>query len=564
MGNQTQEFLNLDLLAHWLPLGVFEVDAKGRCLYKNMTLNLILFGYDYYLLHEDSAIQENHKLSEQVPDDRRWLDWFHLEDQVALSKSWDEVMKSSTTLSCNSFKRLSQECRLNPGFQANKWVNINIHVIMNGRQPRYLGTMEDISGRKALEHSIQRIHKENEEQLEAISAILISVDLDFQVRRWNKVAEATFGLSEDAVQGQSFQMVNPSWDWKQIEWALQECVRSRTPQHVEDLPFFNKEGKEGFLALTLNPILSGPGESNPTGILILGKDLTAQRILKRQLLHAQKLESIGQLAAGIAHEVNTPVQFIHDNVKFLGQCFQAVQPILAQCQEFLRNGCFNANEEQRSRQILQRYEDVEMDYLTEEIPSALEQTLDGIQRVASIVQAMKVFSHPGVEGKIAVDLNEHIRNTVTVSRNEWKYVADLTTEFDLTLPPVTCDPNQINQVILNLIINAAHAIEEKLQAGYETRGKIHIRTLRVGPMVEIQIRDSGVGIPECHRHRIFDPFFTTKDPGKGTGQGLSIAHSIIQTHMGEIAFETKPHKGTTFTIRFPLQVSEESVSRIGH
>jgi signal transduction histidine kinase len=199
---------------------------------------------------------------------------------------------------------------------------------------------------------------------------------------------------------------------------------------------------------------------------------------------------------------------------------------------------------------------VDLAYLEGEIPRALEQSLDGIQRVKVIVRAMKEFSHPGSEGKGAVDINKAIETTISVARNEWKYVAQMETCFAPDMPQVTCHAGQFNQVILNLIVNAVDAIRQALAGSPETKGKITIVTRRQGDWAEISIRDTGTGIPEKVHPRIFEYFFTTKPVGKGTGQGLALAHNtIVKEHGGKIWFETEVGKGTTFFIHLPLAAS---------
>ena len=191
-------------------------------------------------------------------------------------------------------------------------------------------------------------------------------------------------------------------------------------------------------------------------------------------------------------------------------------------------------------------------YLLEEIPKAIEQSLEGVTRVSTLVRAMKEFSHPGTKEKIPLDLNRAIESTTTVTRNEWKYLADLETEFDPSLPMIPCHVGEFNQVILNLIINAAHAIADVIGKEGSTKGKIKIETRNCPEWAEIRIQDTGSGIPEKVRARIFDPFFTTKEIGKGTGQGLAIARSVVvDKHGGSIHFETEVGKGTTFIIRLP-------------
>jgi signal transduction histidine kinase len=251
--------------------------------------------------------------------------------------------------------------------------------------------------------------------------------------------------------------------------------------------------------------------------------------LEVQLRHSQKLESIGQLAAGIAHEINTPTQYIGDNLRFVQEAFRTLAVVLEQ------------------------HPPADWEYLNAEIPKALAQSLDGVERVSNIVLAMKEFSHPSAGEKTAVDIPRAIESTLTVARNEWKYVAEVVTEFDPDLPPVRCLPCELNQVILNLIVNAAHAIGDVVGTNGDRKGQITIRTRRQDKWAEIQISDTGTGIPARIKDRIFDPFFTTKPVGKGTGQGLAIAHSVIvDKHGGTIAVDTAEGRGTTFIVRLPM------------
>jgi signal transduction histidine kinase len=203
-------------------------------------------------------------------------------------------------------------------------------------------------------------------------------------------------------------------------------------------------------------------------------------------------------------------------------------------------------------EVSEAVENSDSGYLLQEIPKAIEQTLDGVTRVSSLVGAMKEFSHPGTKEKIGIDLNRAIEGTITVARNEWKYVADLETDYDPALRTVSCLPGEFNQAILILIVNAAHAIAEAIEKGGPERGKIKVQTRKGADWDEVRIQDTGGGIPAAIRGRVFDPFFTTKEIGKGTGQGLAIARSVIvNKHGGTIHFETDEGKGTTFIIRLP-------------
>jgi PAS domain S-box-containing protein len=288
-------------------------------------------------------------------------------------------------------------------------------------------------------------------------------------------------------------------------------------------------------------------------VLALFSDVTEQRRLQTQLLQAQKLQSIGQLAAGIAHEINTPIQFVGDNLRFLNESFATASGVFTKYEELI-SAC-RAN--RVTPALLAEVDAVErgadLAFLAAEIPAAIAQSLEGVARVATIVAAMKDFGHPDSSEKVAVDVNTAIETTVTVARNEWKYHADVNLELDRSIPPVPCRAGELNQVILNLLVNAAHAVADVVGDRHPSKGLITIATRRDGEWAEIRVADTGTGIPEEIRHRIFDPFFTTKPVGQGTGQGLALARAaVVEKHGGTLTFETEIGQGTTFIVRLPL------------
>jgi two-component system, NtrC family, sensor kinase len=288
-------------------------------------------------------------------------------------------------------------------------------------------------------------------------------------------------------------------------------------------------------------------------------DITAQKqarqernLMEAHLRQAQKLESVGQLAAGIAHEINTPIQYIGDNIRFVLESFTELGGLLAECQKLATAVQAHSATQDMVSAVESISRTADLEYLSREIPAAARQSLDGVKHVAKIVRAMKEFSHPGSTEKAPVDLNHAIETTLTVARNEWKYVAEVVTELAPDLPAVQGLPAELNQVILNLIVNATHAIGDVVKNVEGTKGTIKITTRKAGAWVEIVISDTGAGIPEAIRHRIFEPFFTTKEVGKGTGQGLAIARStVVKKHGGELFFESTVGKGTIFTVRLP-------------
>ena len=286
------------------------------------------------------------------------------------------------------------------------------------------------------------------------------------------------------------------------------------------------------------------------------RDITERRVLEAQLRQAQKLEGVGQLAAGIAHEINTPTQFVTDNLTFLRDSWKAIHELLEKYRGAIQNAA--AALPPGMAAILEEADrSCDLNFIVAEMPRAIEQSLDGAQRVAKIVRAMKEFSHPDSAEKTATNLNKAIESTITVARNEWKYVSEIVTEFEENLPAVVCYPGDINQVVLNLIVNAAHSIKEKIKDG--EKGRITIGTRTQGECVEISVADTGNGIPEAIRTKVFDPFFTTKAVGKGTGQGLSLAYTVVvKKHGGKIWFETEIGQGTTFRIALPIQMARSS------
>ena len=281
------------------------------------------------------------------------------------------------------------------------------------------------------------------------------------------------------------------------------------------------------------------------GTLIV-ENISDRKQLEVSLRHAQKLESVGRLASGIAHEINTPVQFVCDNVHFLKGAFETLSALIAAHAAVLA-GC----PEEARRAVARATEEADFAYLEGEVPKAVLQTLDGLSRVASIVQAMKSFAHPEQGEQTVADLNAGLTSTLTVAGNEIHSVATISEEFQ-EIPQVRCYPGDLNQVFLNLLVNAAHAIGDRVRDS-GALGRISVATRRDGDDVVVSIRDTGGGIPEHVSAHMFDPFFTTKEVGKGTGQGLALARAIVvEKHGGQLTYETTLGEGTTFHVRIPI------------
>jgi signal transduction histidine kinase len=286
----------------------------------------------------------------------------------------------------------------------------------------------------------------------------------------------------------------------------------------------------------------------------LKHEVLARQEAERELQLAHKLEAVGRLAAGIAHEINSPVQFVGDSIAFLRDSTEDMLKVLERHRALRRAVLASAAQAELSALATAADEaeaNADLEYVAEQAPKALERALDGLGRVATIVRSMKEFAHPDHKEMIPADINHAIETTLTIARNEYKYVADVETDLG-ELPPVRCHLGDVNQAILNVVVNAGHAIAEVVQ-GTERRGRISIRTWRDDDAVVIAVGDTGGGILPAIRARIFEPFFTTKEVGKGTGQGLAIARSIVVAkHGGTLTFETEVGKGTTFHLRLPI------------
>ena len=413
-----------------------------------------------------------------------------------------------------------------------------------------IGLFRDVTERRRSLEQLREVLAQNESLIESVSSILIAVDALGVVSLWNTQAENALGISSAHAVGKPFISCGIPAESSFVR-TVWESFSYSIAKEREEIEYKHPDGKLVLLGMTINPVKVARGEQG--GLVILARDITEIKAMEEELSRSQKLDAIGRLAAGIAHEINTPTQFIGDNIRFLDDSFSGLlrlTEIHRQLATAIRSGV-GAEELLRNAEALSR--EVDIDYFSQEIPKAIRQTLDGVDRVSKIVGAMREFSHPGPAEKTPTDINSAIENTIIVCRNEWKYVAEMTTDLDPALPPVVCIRGALNEVVLNLIVNAAHAIADAIGDRPERKGRIAISTCCDGRWVEIRIADTGSGIPPEIRSKLFDPFFTTKEIGKGTGQGLAIAHSVIvDKHGGSITFETEIGKGTTFIVRLPV------------
>jgi PAS domain S-box-containing protein len=516
---------------------IFGLDTQGNCTFANRAC-LQMLGYEK---PEDLMVGPLHDLIHHTHADQSPCPAAECKIRQALPKG------ERTHVDDEVFWRAD-----GTSFPVEYW---SYPVWREGEHVGAVVTFVDITLRKLADDSLRAAHAESELFINSVPSILIGTDSVGQINRWNLAAAAAFGLPADAVLGKPLQNCQIRWVCPEPGKDIESWFLAGMPEKRENT-MFERDGHRRFLGLTIINVDLIPGGKG-TGFLITGADITERKILEEQLRQAQKLEAIGQLAAGIAHEINTPAQYVGDNAQFLQETWPAVNKVLGLCLRLREESLAGSIAPDTIPELLRCTEEADPTYLLREVPQAIGQTLEGVQRVSKIVRAMKEFSHPGSEGKCAIDINHAIETTIAVARNEWKYVADLQTSFADNLPPVPCLVGEFNQVILNLLINAAHAIGG---AG-RGMGTITITTRCDGAWVEVQIRDTGSGVPEDIRARIFEPFFTTKEVGKGTGQGLALAHTVIvKKHDGQIWFESEVGKGTTFFLRLPLHVTEPAES----
>jgi PAS domain S-box-containing protein len=390
--------------------------------------------------------------------------------------------------------------------------------------------------------------------LRSIAEGLIVIGTDQQITILNERAEKLTGWSSQDAAGRLLSEVITIIDTETNEFAIDPLQAIIAGSWINNrhgrLAMVNREGKIMNITALVADIKDSKGRLR--GSVLAFQDITDKLKAEAQAALSEKLKSIGQLAAGIAHEINTPMQYIGDNTVFVKDSFEVASDFIERLRAYFNN-LDRSCADHKMRELADLYDELNIEYRLVEGPLAIAQTLEGVERVSRLVRAMKGFARSGAAGKKSADLNAAIGDTLTVSRNAWKYNAEIILELDENLPPVTCEIDAINQVLLNLVINAAQSIETAVDQKYYKQGSIHIATRVEDAFAVIEIRDDGIGIAQADQDRIFDPFFTTKEVGKGTGQGLMIAHDVIvDKHGGSIEFSSETGKGATFWIKLPL------------
>ena len=407
-----------------------------------------------------------------------------------------------------------------------------------------LSVIHDTTDRKRIEGQLVQLSR----AIEQSPVSVVITDLKGTIEYVNPKFCALTGYSKEEAIGQNPRILKSGDIPPETYKAMWQAIVGGQEWRCE----FHNKRKDG-THFWETAFISGIRDKDGTisHFLAVKEDITEKRALETQLRQAQKLESVGQLAAGIAHEINTPIQFVGDNLIFL----QDSAKDLLETTERYASLIVEIKQSEIDPLIVQKHagilSEMDLEYLRNEVPKAISESIEGVNRVAKIVRSMKEFSHPGSTEKSLANLNEAIETTITIARNEWKYVAEVRTDFAEDLPLVPCLVGEFNQVILNMIVNACDAITETAK-----NGLITIATAHTEDWVIIRISDTGAGMPIGIQERIFDPFFTTKEVGKGSGQGLAIAHNVIvKKHDGEITVSSVPQRGDD--LRDPPAASSE-------
>jgi two-component system, NtrC family, sensor kinase len=441
------------------------------------------------------------------------------------------------------------------------WAHIEIQpIVEDGRIVRFVSVERDITRQRTAEEQLRAAMQQAQllsDQLSSEKTLLSEVlgsiphlvywkDAQLRYTGVNLAFLTVRGLADEvAVMERTEDELVVQDELSAVLTTLEpEVLSSGRPVQNRRMMLTSPDRPARSLLLSVLPQFDDAGEAR--GVIGVAADVTHVTVLEQQLAQATRLESIGQLAAGIAHEINTPLQYVSDNTRFLAGAFASVMAVVQAAGEPA------GQSPSPGPKLREALAGLDLAFLAEEIPHALSQSQEGLDRVTEIVRAMKDFSHPG-QGRVEADLNRAVDSTVLVSRNEWSYVAELDLDLDPKLGMVRCYEGPLKQVLLNLVVNAAQAIgAERERTSTQALGKILVRTSRLADGVRITVTDDGPGMDEQVQGKIFDPFFTTKPVGKGTGQGLSMAYAVIvQKHGGELTVASAPGAGTTFTINLP-------------
>jgi two-component system NtrC family sensor kinase len=478
----------------------------------------------------------------------------HPDDRDAAARQWAKVNGTGAPYAV--------DCRIRGADGLFRWHSVKATAVRGdaGRIVRWIGTATDVEDRNALEDRERRSRLESQGDrtfqsviVDSMAEGLYTVDGDGMLTALNSAGARMLGWEEKDLLGRSVHAAVhfrrpdgtplPESECSLLGTRLLGVRTGARSTPLTDETFIRKDGSTFPVSCSAAPLKMG---ATGPGAVIVFRDMTEVRRAELEARHDQKLESLGRLSAGLAHEINTPIQFVGDNTRFLASAYQDMLELLLVYRTCMAKTLGEMAWDERTRLAQEAETKADVEYLASEIPVAASQSLEGVERVASLVRAMKSFSYKDSAEQSYADLNEAIRTTLTVARNEVKYVADVTLDLG-ELPEVMCHRGDLNQVFLNLLINAGDALEGKGE-----RGEIRITSRAEGPTAVISFADNGSGIPEHIKRSIFEPFFTTKEVGRGTGQGLALARAVLDKHGGSIEVRSVVGEGTTFTLRLPV------------
>ncbi|RQD66631.1 PAS domain S-box protein [Desulfonatronovibrio magnus] len=516
-------------------------EEKFRKLSEDMPSMICTFTSDSTLTYVNKAYADFFNSTPEALLGARWLDFVPETEREAARKNFQQL---SVEHPFNSY-----EHRVTNESGDLKWMAWTDRALFDdqGHLNYYLAIGLDITKQKQTTLSLAENERALSQVLKALKVGMMVLDRDSGViTRANAEALACcpnqkiIGAAIDDVMSALFPDQNVSF-----------------ASIVQKMPYFNEERSLKTIRGTKIPVLCSAfssGLNSEKTIILTFHDISEHKELEMQLTHAQKMKAVGSLAAGIAHEINTPAQYVGDNIRFLKDAFHDLLNLVDKCRaRYDEQSTFFSKHE-----FEQMLEQADYSFLQSEVPSSIDQSLQGIDHISNIVRAMKRFSHPGERNDMtSIDLKDAIENTLAISRNEWKYVAETKITCQSASPIVHGYPNDLNQVFLNLIVNAAYSIKKKVGSTGK-KGLIHIHVSISEGHARIDFTDTGTGIPHEIQDRIFEQFFTTKPVGMGTGQGLALAYSIVvDKHQGKISFQSTPQKGTTFTVLLPTNHKEE-------
>jgi PAS domain S-box-containing protein len=530
-----------------------ESERKFRTLFEKSSDAVLVFDGDHYIDCNEAAIEMFGYPSKEslLATDRASFHPSHQPDGRLSAAVEAEMIATATRKGEHRYEWVCQTLR---GLEF--WVEIVSTLIPYGGRDVLYTVWRDITARKREEDERIRLAT----ALDQAAEVIVITDKAGIIQYVNPSFERVTLFTREESHGRHSDLIHAANEDASILSDMRRTIaggkvwKGRIANTRKDGTLYQSE-------TTISPVRDATGSVR--NFVIVSYDVTKEATLEAQLIQAQKMEAIGELASGIAHEINTPTQYIGDNIRFFQESYRGICSLLTEYEALLDRVKRNEPAQEKAAAIDRLALAIDLDYLKNEVPVAIQQSLDGNSRVAEIVRAMKEFAHPGLEEKVGFDINHAIQNTIAVARNEWKYVADVHLDLDPGLPEVPCLPGSFNQVILNIVVNAAHAIADVVDGGANGKGAISISTRSAEGWAEIRIADTGTGIPEAIRRKIFDPFFTTKRAGKGTGQGLALVHGVIvDKHGGTVDVETEVGKGTTFIVRLPLADSHSPADEL--